>query len=233
MKKIKDDKLVKKKKSKKNSSKKKKVIIILSLILTFIIVTVLLYILVFDKKVYLEGFEEKGKVLVKTEYVDKKFSICYGTIINCKPLKVEKVGDVDTSKLGEYTITYKYKTNKEESISKKVVVYDDVKPEIVIDSELSFCKNGKVGNGSYHATDNYDGDLTESVKLTIEGDKSFLEVSDSSGNRESIEVEALEFTSDPVITLNGDSTINLYVGDNYIEKGAVASDICDGDIRLI
>ena len=212
-------------------SKKKKIIIIVSLILSFIIITALLYVLVFDKKVYFESFTDEAKILVGNEYKDKEFSICYGTIVGCKNIKYETVGNVDTTKLGEYTLTYKYKIkDKENTLERKVLVYDDVKPEIIVDSELSFCKNGKIGKGSYHATDNYDGDLTSKVKLTIEGDKSYLEVVDSSDNKESIEVAALEFTSDPVIKLNGESQIYMYVGGTYSDKGATATDVCDGDL---
>ncbi|MBQ8892518.1 MAG: polysaccharide deacetylase family protein [Bacilli bacterium] len=232
---IDDNKLKKKKESKKEKekklSKKKKVIIILSLIFLFIAITVLLYILVFDKKVYLEGFIKEDKILVNEEYKDKEFSICYGTIVNCKNVKYETDGEVDTKKIGDYTLTYKYKIkDKEEKLERKVIVYDDVKPEITIDEELAFCKNGKVGKGKYTANDNYDGDITDKVKLSIEGDKSYLEVTDSSGNKESIEVNALEFTSDPVITLKGNSNMYLTVGSTYTESGASATDVCDGDI---
>ena len=230
---------VKKKKIKKESKKekenkknvKRKILTIIALFLLFLGVTILLYVLVFNKQVYFKDFIKEDKILVGNEYKDKKFSICYGTIINCKKVKYETKGMVDTTKLGEYTLTYVYKIkDKENKLERKVVVYDDIKPEIVVDEELSFCKNGKVGQGKYHATDNYDGDLTESVKLSIEGDKSYLEVIDSSGNKESIEVNALEFSSDPVITLNGDANMTLYVGSTYNEKGATASDICDGDL---
>lgn len=212
-------------------SKKKKIIIICSLILLFIIITILLYVLVFDKKVYLEGFINEAKVEVKKEYKDKEFSICYGTIVNCPKVKYETSGKVDTEVLGEYTLTYTYKINgKDKKLERKVLVYDDIKPEINVDSELAFCKNGKVGKGEYHATDNYDGDITDKVKLSIEGDKSYLEVEDSSGNKESIEVDALEFTSTPTINLNGNNNMYLTVGAKYNEQGATASDICDGDI---
>ncbi len=235
MEKVEQEILKKKKKTKKQqelkTSKRKKIIVIISLILLFIIVTVLLYVLVFNKKVYFESFINEDKIEVGNEYKDKEFSICYGTIINCKKVKYETQGEVDTTKLGDYILTYTYKINdKENKLEKKVTVYDDIKPEIIVDEELSFCKNGQVGQGKYHATDNYDGDLTSNVKLSIETDKSYLEVSDSSGNKESIEVPALEFSSTPVITLNGESNMTLYVGSTYNEKGAIASDVCDGDL---
>ncbi len=214
----------------KKKSKKKIIILIISLMLVLLVI-VSLYILVFNKKVYVEDFISEEKILVNTEYQEPKFSICYGTILICKELELFKEGNVDTTKLGEYFLSYKYKIkNKEEKLEKKVVVYDDIKPSIIIDSSLEFCKNGNIGKGEYHAIDNYDGDLTDKVKLSIEGDKSYLEVMDSSNNKTSIEVDVLEFTSDPVITLNGKSTVYLTVGDTYKESGYEASDICDGDL---
>ena len=218
-----------KKENMKNN--KKKIIIIVSLIMVFIIITILLYVLVFNKKVYLKDFISEDKVQVGSEYKDKKFSICYGTIISCKDIKYKVSGIVDSKKIGEYILTYNYKIkDHEEKLEKKVLVYDDIKPEIVVDEELSFCKNGNVGKGKYHATDNYDGDLTSQVKLSVEGDKSYLEVSDSSNNKTIIEVNVLEFTSDPTISLNGEASMSLIVGGTYNEKGASASDICDGDL---
>ncbi|MBL4868816.1 MAG: BspA family leucine-rich repeat surface protein [Pseudomonadales bacterium] len=37
----------------------------------------------------------------------------------------------------------------------------------------------------------------------------------------------------PVITLNGDSAINLFIGDSYIEQGATAIDDLDGEVNVI
>ena len=232
---IKKEDVKKKKRSKrekeKKISKKKKIIIIISLLALFIAITVLLYILVFDKKVYFEDFVDEVKVEVKETYNEKPFSICYGTIISCPKINYKIEGEVDTNTIGEYTITYKYKIKeKEEKLIRKVIVYDDIKPEIVVDEELSFCKNGKVGQGKYHAIDNYDGDITDKVTLSIEGDKSYLEVLDSSENKASLEVKALEFTSAPVISLKGEATMYLTVGSAFNEPGYSASDTCDGDI---
>lgn len=41
---------------------------------------------------------------------------------------------------------------------------------------------------------------------------------------------AVEDTTPPVITLNGDATVDLNVGDSYTEAGATATDDTDGDI---
>lgn len=44
------------------------------------------------------------------------------------------------------------------------------------------------------------------------------------------EETAVEDTTPPVITLNGDATVDLNVGDSYTEAGATATDDTDGDI---
>ena len=221
----------KKKKKEIEKSKKQKIITIILLVLVFLSSLTALFFFVIYKEEKIAKFTDKEKILVGNEYIDKNFSICYGTIVNCKKVKYETTGEVDTKVLGDYTLTYKYRINNENKYLKRVVtVYDDVKPEIVVDEELSFCKNGNVGQGKYSATDNYDGDITDKVKLTIEGDKAYLEVEDTSGNKQSMEVAALEFSSDPVITLNGEGTVYLFVGASYNDKGATANDRCDGDI---
>ena len=221
-----------KKKNNKKNNNDLKVILIVSLSFILInIITISIYFLYIYKELKIDGYIKTDKIEVFKDYQDKKISICYGTIFNCKKVEVIKEGEVDTKHIGEYTLVYKYKINNNlNKLEKKVIVYDDIKPEIIVDSELSFCKNGKVGKGKYHANDNYDGDITDKVKLSIEGDKSYLEVIDSSNNKESIEVSALEFTSEPIITLNGNDNIYMYLGGNYSEKGASASDICDGDL---
>jgi len=249
---VEDVKIKKKKKSnyQKNNSKKKRnyirkkeqlklekkrnrkiIIIILSSFLLLNIITIYLYFSYIYKEIKIINFTKNESILVNNDYIDKDISICYGTIFDCKKVEVTKEGEVDTTKLGEYSIFYKYNIEgKEEHLERVVTVYDDIKPEIIIDEELSFCKNGKVGKGKYHATDNYDGDITDKVELSIEGDKSYLSVVDSSNNKESIEVNVLEFSSDPVITLNGKSNLTIYLGSKYNEEGAVATDICDGDL---
>ena len=196
-----NSKKVNKKEKEIKKSKKRKIITIILLILVFLCSLIALFFFVIYKEEKItsnkgegQGFISIVESKVLEEYKDPEFSICYGTIIDCKRVKYTTEGKVDTSKLGEYTLTYHYKINDEDKILQRIVtIYDDVKPEIVVDEELSFCKNGNVGQGKYHASDNYDGDITDKVKLTVEGDKAYLEVSDTSGNKESIEVAALEF----------------------------------------
>ena len=228
---MKDTKIKKKKNNNKKISFIKKIVIIILLLIVFLGVTFILYKYFLKKDLKITNFTTEEKVLVNNEYKDPSFSICYGTYFDCKNVSYQVEGEVDSNKIGKYTLTYNYKIEKQnKKLKREVLVYDDIKPEIIIDEELNFCKNGNLGSGKYHAIDNYDGDLTDQVKFSIEGDKSYLSVADSSNNLTSIEVPFLEFISDPTITLKGDKTIYLSVGNTYNEPGFTASDICDGDI---
>jgi hypothetical protein len=91
------------------------------------------------------------------------------------------------------------------------------------------------------ATDDVDGDLTPNI--TIGGDtvdtntantySVTYNVSDNSGNAAAEVIRTVIIEADvtaPIITLIGNSTINLNLGDIYTEQGATASDNIDGNI---
>ncbi len=92
------------------------------------------------------------------------------------------------------------------------------------------------------ATDNTDGDITAQITQTGTVDTNTAatyiitySAVDAAGNSTSVirtivvSEPALDTTA-PVITLNGSATIELTVGDNYVEQGANATDDIDGDI---
>ncbi|OUR93868.1 hypothetical protein A9Q87_03925 [Flavobacteriales bacterium 34_180_T64] len=90
------------------------------------------------------------------------------------------------------------------------------------------------------AIDNEDGNLTSSIVTTGTVNTNVggtylvnYNVSDAAGNAASEITRTVNVIPDstaPVITLNGASTINLNVGDNYTEQGATATDNIDGDL---
>ena len=92
------------------------------------------------------------------------------------------------------------------------------------------------------ATDNIDGNLTSSIVITGTVNTNsagtytkYYNVSDAAGNvatqrTRTVVVTQPADTTAPVITLNGASTINLEVGDNYSELGATATDNVDGNL---
>jgi len=88
------------------------------------------------------------------------------------------------------------------------------------------------------ASDNIDGDLTSSItssgtfNTATEGTYTIVySVSDADGNTASVSRTVIvSLDLPPTITLTGSATINLLVGDTYIEDGCVATDAVDGDL---
>ena len=89
------------------------------------------------------------------------------------------------------------------------------------------------------ANDNIDGNLTNNIVITGSVDTSSpgtytvtYTVNDASNNTSSIArtITINPDTTAPVITLNGQSSITLSVGDTYSEAGATANDNVDGNL---
>ena len=94
------------------------------------------------------------------------------------------------------------------------------------------------------ATDDLDGDLTSSISVTGSVDASSVgtytltyTVADAASNTASttrtVTVSDLVDTTPPVITLNGSSTIQLNIGENWTDPGAAATDDVDGDVTSL
>lgn len=142
--------------------------------------------------------------------------------------------DVDVNKIGTYVVEASMKIlffNIKKNFYISIV--DKEKPIIELSGDNpSYVCNGKsyVEEG-YIVNDNYDGNITNNIVIT-EFDNSILySVTDSSGNESKLERKIVVGDKEkPLINLNGDSIINLYLGERYYEPGYTASDNCDGDI---
>lgn len=148
--------------------------------------------------------------------------------------------NVNTDKVGLYQVTYSVSYHGRTShISRSVQVVDTVKPAIFLDGETSLTLSSIdfFDETGFTASDNYDGDLTDSVKVTTKEDKEnnkgqiIYTVTDSSGNKaEAVREVTIKDIVKPVITLNGYDYITLAHGAEYMEQGAFAEDDLDGDI---
>ena len=78
--------------------------------------------------------------------------------------KVKTNGSVDTSKIGEYKISYKVFNKKVERVV-KVVDTENPKIELKGNSSVSLYQGEKYEEAGYEASDNYDGDLTDKVEI--------------------------------------------------------------------
>ncbi|GAB3794145.1 immunoglobulin-like domain-containing protein [Virgibacillus kimchii] len=88
------------------------------------------------------------------------------------------------------------------------------------------------------AADNVDGDLTDAIEIDGEVHTDVpgeyivtYTVSDAAGNNAEVKRTVVVVdTEAPVITLNGDEELQLEAGEEYVEPGATAEDIVDGDL---
>lgn len=210
-----------------NKGKKVKlIIIIISILIVLLIGGYLLM-----PKIVLNG----GNV-VKLEYNSKyveKGSKCQflGNDLNNK-IKVK--GSVNTKKVGTYKIKYSLKISFLNITKVRIVkVVDTKKPTITLegDKNMAMCPNSEYKEPGYSAIDDYDGDLTEKVKVNVSDNKVAYVVKDSSGNVDKkVRNIRKEDKDGPVITLSGSENYYHKLGEAFKEPGYSVSDNCDGDL---
>lgn len=143
-------------------------------------------------------------------------------------------GSVDTSVVGEYTITYRTAYwNHTQTVVRTIHVVDTQIPVISLTSIPGHytLPGWEYEEEGYSAYDDYDGDLTDKVQRTVTEGEVIYSVSDSSGNQTAASRGI--FYDDPVppvITLVDGAEISIYPGTEYVDPGFTAIDNCDGDI---
>ena len=147
--------------------------------------------------------------------------------------------NIDTTKLGTYTVTYKVPHgNKYDTYTRSVVVKDTTPPEITLkgneETKIEFGKEYQ--EEGFEAKDSCDGDLTSKVvesRVDLENgsyDKHYV-VEDLSGNRaEKIRHVIVTDLTPPVIKLNGNAFVSVLTNGKYEEQGATATDTKDGNL---
>ncbi len=154
--------------------------------------------------------------------------------VNGKPVEVTISGTVDEEKLGTYEITYRAKYLwLTETAKREVRVVDTTAPVITLVQTPGYTTppGEAYQEEGFTATDDYDGDITDRVQVTIEGDTVTYTVSDSSGNTTTQTREIVRSDLEvPVLTLKGDMEITINAGGKYSEPGFTATDNVDGDI---
>ena len=182
---------------------------------------------------YGESYEEPGAK-----------AMFHGSIFMKEPEEVEVniQGEVDTTTVGTYHITYTATRSVEslfgnaearETARRTIHVVDTVAPEITLvsDPEVFTFPNQVYQEEGFTATDNYDGDITASVVRTDDGVNVTYKVTDSSGNTTEVIREIVyDDPIPPELNLEGKAVISLEVGTEYEEPGYTATDNCDGDI---
>jgi len=150
---------------------------------------------------------------------------------------------VDTNVVGSYTITYTATDdsgNSANPVTRTVNVVDTTKPvvtllgnaEVVLECKSTFNDPGAT------ATDGCGGNLevvTEgNVNVNTPGEYTLTyTATDASDNSDSkTRVVRVVDTQKPTITLNGDSVIEIQVGQAFNDPGATATDACAGALEV-
>lgn len=151
---------------------------------------------------------------------------------------------VDTSTVGEYTVTYRVSDasgNAAAPAVRIVQIVDDEPPVItLLGQNPAIVSVGEIySDAGATATDNKDGDLTSQIQAasTVNTNQAgeftvTYTVSDSSGNEAEPVVRTVNVVPNeaPIITILGDNPTSMSVGETYSDAGATATDAEDGDL---
>ena len=195
-------------------------------VISLIIIGVGIYLFIpptFDLKNHEVNIGEKYKSDLKVT----RFGIDYTP-------KTKIISKVKTDKLGSYDITYKVKIGLIEfTKTESIKVVDKEAPEITLNgSEETFvCPNKKYQDEGAKATDNYDGDISDKIKIEQKDNEVIYTVKDSSNNKtKKIRKLTYDDKTKPTLSLKGSQNIEITVGSYYKDPGVTAIDNCDGDI---
>ena len=147
---------------------------------------------------------------------------------------IEYDGEVDEAVVGIYNLKcIVTKNNITLEKERKVEIADDIAPTITINgkSTIKMCPNDEYIEEGYSAEDNYDGDLTNYVKVKKGVNRIIYSVRDSSNN-ESRVVRTRDRKDEvyPVLTLDGQLVYNIELNSEFVEPGFSAFDNCDLDL---
>ena len=202
------------------------------LLLFLIFFTIAIYQFVLLPQIHLEG--EKVVILnYKEKYKEKGYNASFLGEDITKKVKIS--GKVNSNRLGQYQLVYQVKAGSfERKVVRKVIVVDNSAPVIELPNQeetIYVCPGKKALKEEYKAFDNYDGDLTEQVKVIMKKDQIIYEVSDQHGNKKVESRQILyEDKTSPDIKLEGGEIAYAFIGEEYIDPGFQATDNCDGDI---
>jgi peptidoglycan/xylan/chitin deacetylase (PgdA/CDA1 family) len=203
------------------------------------VATLLLFLLILIVTFLLEkpqmDFKNYATVEVNSQILNPKTTYHFHDVTD----KVERHGEIDTKKPGEYELEFEVDTLTGTYKKKQTIkVVDTLAPVITLegDSELSISYKDEYEELGFSAIDEYDGDLTEKVtvsKKDINNTEYNLvyEVVDFSGNKaQKIRHVTLIDDVPPTIALNGNINIYMHTNEEFTEPGAIVTDEIDGDI---
>ena len=206
------------------------------IVLTIIVSSVLIYFFYDFLFVYHMKLNGNNEIVidVNSNYNDPGVELKYrGKKINDYNID----SNLDTNKIGNYTINYSKGKTK---LSRKVIVEDLDNPDIELigEEELKITYKDKYIEPGYKANDNYDGDLTNKVKVTNNIDTNKLgqyevkyEVMDNHNNKVE-KIRRVNVIDDVKPTLKFKSNTNSYLilGKKIKLNDFIAEDNYDGNL---
>ena len=159
-------------------------------------------------------------------------------------ITVTSTSTVDTDIVGSYTVTYTATDasgNQATAVVRTVNVVDTTAPVITLtgDATVTIELGATYTDEGATASDNYDGDITDSIVTETTVDTSVVgsytvtyNVTDANSN-DATTVTRIVNVVDliiPILTLVGEDLIYIDQGSNYFDAGATAFDNYDGDI---
>ncbi len=175
-----------------------------------------------------------------SEFIDAGYST---TDVNGKDMSVTVEDDIDTSKVGEYSLTYSATDSSGNALSatRAVKVTDQTKPVISLSgTNPTNIRRGEIFNDlGAVVTDNWDNNLEVSVSgdvntATIGKYTLTYSIADSAGNQaDSVTRDVFVLDEQaPTITLYGDNPMVVAYQGEYQEFGAMAQDNKDENIDI-
>ena len=205
-----------------------KVFLIICLVLLVLICVFIVFSLIVSNSFRIKG-EDQINIDYNTQYVDKGATSKFN-------LKINVDSNVDVTKVGKYRVKYTINWFFLQFYKIRVVnVVDRVKPEITLagDLEKTICPGSEYEEEGYTAIDDYDGDITENVKIVNIEEGITYEISDSSDNKNSAFRKIIkEDKESPQISLKGNSKVYVKIGTKYSDKGYDVSDNCDNNVDV-
>jgi len=156
--------------------------------------------------------------------------------------QMTRIGTVDTSQAGTYTLTYQATDALGHTATKTrtVKVYNSFLPQLLLNGSYTMQVEvgGTFSDPGATASDERDGDVTAEIEITGTVDTGRVGtysigylITNSLGYQISTTrtVEVVD-TTPPVLTLKGSNPLQLEVGSVFVDPGATAVDVGDGDL---
>ncbi|SHO80376.1 Fimh-like protein [hydrothermal vent metagenome] len=168
------------------------------------------------------------------EYIDE------GVETDDENATIIKQGDVNSSKVGTYIITYRAvdSSNNSSEANRTVIVVDTINPTITLNgnSAISITRGSTYNEQGAVATDNLDDNLSVEiigeVNTNSNGTYTLIYSTKDSSNNEANTTRSIRVytpapppdTTPPVITINGDNPVTIYKDSSYSDAGATTNE---------